>query len=295
MSGEELVILDPEKLVLEATLILKLGGVEHSIKLPRSLLDAFVERIIDYGYYLVEEVLRDRSVFEMKLREKYRTSNVSGASECAGGSASGRSLLEPLLGSLSGSLLQAQAPLPQAGEARRSREEYAELIFEFMFERLSEEGKVYEDDVLKHVYGRDGQTLPEYEVWGFRRLLDNVVRKRLERALGDVLRRTWDERGRAIYVLGKMYTPPRRISKAEVVEEVALSLASKSDAFSLKELVERCIEEFRRRGLPVSPQEDDTVRSLWRAVRRRVERRLGISLEERREGNRKAYCVMRGG
>ena len=50
-----------------------------------------------------------------------------------------------------------------------------------------------------------------------------------------------------------------------------------------------------RDGLPVSSQEDDTVRSLWRAVRRRVERRLGISLEERREGNRKAYRVVRGG
>jgi hypothetical protein len=35
-----------------------------------------VERIIDYGYYLVEEVLRDRSVFEMKLREKYRTTDL---------------------------------------------------------------------------------------------------------------------------------------------------------------------------------------------------------------------------
>jgi hypothetical protein len=270
----------------EETVLVKVGFKEGSFlsKLPLSLLELLVKRIFECGCLLVELVLRDDSIFEMKLREKYGAGNASNVS--------GR----PLPGSLPPQLPRAQAPLPQAGTQEEARR--AELIYEFMFERLSKEGQVYEDDVLKHVYGRDSQALDKYEVWRFRKLLDNVVRKRLERALGDLIVRAWDVKGRAIYMAGEVYrkgAPPRRTSKTEVVEEVALSLASKSDAFTLKELVERCIEEFRRRGLPVSPQEDDTVRSLWKVVRRRVERRLGISLEERREGNRKVYRVVRGG
>jgi hypothetical protein len=272
MSGEELVILDPEKLVLEATLILRLGGVEHPVKLPRSLLEAFVDRLVDYGYRLVEEVLRDKSIFEMKLREGCRAGSVSNVS--------GRPLPQAL------PQAQAQVQVQAQARARRSR---AELIYEFMFEKLSKEGRVYEDEVLRYVYGKDGRALPEYEVWEFRRLLDDVVRRRLERALGWTLRRTWDEARRAVYVLGERC----RVTKTGVVEEVALSLLSRSKSFVLRDLVRECVEEFRRRGLRVGPKEEETVRAIWSVVRRRVEKRLGIVLEGRREGNYKVYHVVR--
>ena len=73
---------------------------------------------------------------------------------------------------------------------------------------------------------------------------------------------------------------------------MALSLISRSESFVLRDLVRECVEEFRRRGLRVGPKEE-TVKAIWSVVRRRVEERLGVVLEGRREGNYKVYYVVR--
>lgn len=74
---------------------------------------------------------------------------------------------------------------------------------------------------------------------------------------------------------------------------MALSLISRSESFVLRDLVRECVEEFRRRGLRVGPKEEGTVKAIWSVVRRRVEERLGVVLEGRREGNYKVYYVVR--
>jgi hypothetical protein len=274
MSEEGLVVVSPEKEV----------AFLRPRKVPRSVMELLFDKIDKYGYIILEEVLRDESFFEMKLREKYGS---SGASTPAPSSS---------LSSTSQPVQPTQPVQPSAQLTTEGEESQTERIYEFVFERLSKEGRVYEDDVLRHVYGKDSQELRGDEIRRFRRLFDVGVKKRLEEALGEDVERTWDERGRTIYVLGKEHSPPPKITKSEVVEEVALSLASKSDTFMLKDLVEKCVEEFKRRGLPVSPVEDDTIRKIWSdRVKERIEKRLGALLkEERLKGHYKVYRVVRG-
>jgi hypothetical protein len=272
MSEEGLVVVSPEKEV----------AFLRPRKVPRSLIEVLFDKADKYGYIILEEVLRDESFFEMKLREKYGS---SGASTLAP-SSSLSSASQPVQPT---QLVRPSAQLTTEGKSQTER------IYEFMVEKLSKEGRVYEDDVLKHVYGKDSQELRGAEIRKFRRLFDIGVKKRLEEALGEDVERTWDERGRTIYVLGKEHSPPPKITKSEVVEEVALSLASKSDTFMLKDLVKKCVEEFQKRGLPVSPVEDDTIRKIWSdRVKERIEKRLGVALkEEKWRGNYKVYRVVR--
>jgi hypothetical protein len=275
MSEEGLVVVSPEKEV----------AFLRPRKIPRSIIEVLFDKVDKYGYIIVEEVLRDESFFEMKLREKYGS---SGASISAPSSS-------PSSASRPAQLTQLAQPVqPNAQLTIEGERPQTERIYEFMLEKLSKEGRVYEDDVLKYVYGKGSDELPGAEIRRFRRLFDNAVRRRLEEALGEEVDRTWDEKGRTMYVLGREYSPPPRITKSEVVEEVALSLISKSDTFMLKDLVEKCTEEFQRRGLRVSPAEDDTIRRIWSdRVKKRVEKRLGVVLEEEKWKNCKIYHVVR--
>jgi len=281
MSGGELVVVSPEKKV---AFLWEAPRSLMEMLFSSRLMEALFSAIAKHGIDLVEEVLRDETIFEMKLREKYGS---SGASTPAP-SSSPSSASQPVQPT------QSVQPSAQRS-ATESERPQTERIYEFVFERLSKEGRVYEDDVLRHAYGKDSQELPGAEIRRFRRLFDVAVKKRLEEALGEEVERTWDERGRTIYVLGKEHSPPPRITKSEVVEEVALSLASKSDTFMLKDLVKKCVEEFQKRGLPVSPVEDDTIRKIWSdRVKERVEKRLGVALkEERWKGHYKVYRVVR--
>jgi hypothetical protein len=280
MGGEELVVVSPEKKV---AFLWEAPRSLMEMLFSSSLMEALFSAVVKHGINLVEEVLRDETIFEMKLREKYGSSGASIPAPSSSPSPASQ-LAQPT------QPVQPNARLTTEGE--RSQ---AERIYEFVFEKLSKEGRVYEDDVLRHVYDKDSQELPGAEIRKFRRLFDLAVKRRLEEALGEEVERTWDEKGRTIYILGKEHSPPPRITKSEVVEEVALSLASKSDTFMLKDLVEKCVEEFQKRGLPVNPVEDDTIRKIWSdRVKKRVERRLGIALEEKKWKNCKIYRVLRG-
>jgi hypothetical protein len=98
----------------EETVLVKVGVREGSFlsKLPLSLLELLVKRTLECGCLLVEEVLRDDSIFEMKLREKYGAGNVS--------TVSGRPLPPQLP--------QAQAPLPQVQAGTREKAQRAVYV-----------------------------------------------------------------------------------------------------------------------------------------------------------------------
>jgi hypothetical protein len=102
----------------EETVLVKVGVREGSFlsKLPLSLLELLVKRIFECGCLLVELVLRDDSIFEMKLREKYGAGNASNVS--------GR----PLPGSLPPQLPRAQAPLPQVQVGTREKAQRAVYV-----------------------------------------------------------------------------------------------------------------------------------------------------------------------